>query len=253
MRVMNDFSATRAAPRLYCDIPLAAGARIELPERAAKHVAALRLRVGDALTLFCGDGREWSATLSLITKRGTEASVHQAASVDRESPLRIRLLQGICAGDRMDLVLQKATELGVAAVQPLITTRSIVRLSNDRQEKREQHWQNVVIAACEQCGRNLIPKVEASQPLRNYFGALPEGLRILLSPEGTLNLRELPDMGAGQSVIVLVGPEGGLDPEERQLALDLGFRAVRFGPRVLRTETAPLAAMAALQALYGDC
>lgn len=254
MRVMNDFSATRAAPRLYCDLPLAAGAKIELPERAAKHVLALRLRVGDPLTLFAGDGLEWSATLTLLSKRATEASVHQASAVDRESPLRIHLLQGVCAGDRMDLVLQKATELGVARIQPLVTARSIVRLSNDRQEKREQHWQNVAIAACEQCGRNRIPTVEPGLALRTYFATLPAGAtRILLSPEGRLRLRDLSPPASGEAIQVLIGPEGGLDPEERRLAQDLGFQAVAFGPRILRTETAPLAALAALQALFGDC
>jgi 16S rRNA (uracil1498-N3)-methyltransferase len=253
---MNDFSAPRAAPRLHCELRLAAGARIELPERAAKHVQALRLRTGDAITLFNGDGTEWSAVLGTISKRGTEAEVRRQTEVSRESPLQIHLLQGICAGDRMDLVLQKATELGVASVQPLVTTRSIVRLSSERQEKRETHWQNVVIAACEQCGRNTVPPVAASLSLNNYFSAMQTaGLRILLSPEGELRLRDLPPpaQDANEPVHVLIGPEGGLAADERQLALDLGFTALRFGPRTLRTETAPLAALAAMQALWGDC
>jgi len=249
---MNDFSAPRAAPRLYCELGLAAGAHIELPERAAKHVQALRLRTGDAITLFNGDGSEWSAVLGTISKRGTEAEVRRRETVSRESPLEIHLLQGVCAGDRMDLVLQKATELGVASIQPLITTRSIVRLSSERQEKRESHWQNVVIAACEQCGRNSVPTVAASRNLNDYFSTLPAGgLRLLLSPEGTSRLRDLPP--PAQPIHVLIGPEGGLAPDERRLALDLGFVALRFGPRTLRTETAPLAALAAMQALWGDC
>jgi 16S rRNA (uracil1498-N3)-methyltransferase len=251
---MNDFSAPRPAPRLYCELGLAAGARIELPERAAKHVQALRLRSGDALTLFNGDGTEWSAVLGAISKRGVEAEVRRQQSVSRESPLQIHLLQGICAGDRMDLVLQKATELGVAGVQPLVTTRSLVRLSSERQEKRQTHWQNVVIAACEQCGRNTVPAVAPSQSLNNYFGVMPVGgTRILLSPQGEARLRDLPAPALDTPIHVLIGPEGGLAPDERQLALDLGFTALRFGPRTLRTETAPLAALAALQALWGDC
>lgn len=249
---MNDFSAPRAAPRLYCELGLAAGARIELPERAAKHVQALRLRTGDTLTLFNGDGTEWSAVLGIVSKRGVEAEVRRRETVSRESPLAIHLLQGVCAGDRMDLVLQKATELGVASIQPLVTSRSIVRLSSERQEKRETHWQNVVIAACEQCGRNTIPAVAPSRSLNDYFSTLSAGgLRILLSPEGTSRLRDLPP--PSQPVHVLVGPEGGLAADERKLAQDLGFALLRFGPRTLRTETAPLAALAAMQALWGDC
>ena len=249
---MNDFSTHRPAPRLYCEVPLSAGARIELPERAAKHVQALRLRAGDTLTLFCGDGREWTAKLGTISKRGIEAEVGRSSNVARESTLAIHLLQGVCAGDRMDMVLQKATELGVASIQPLLTARSIVRLSPDRQERREAHWQSVVIAACEQCGRNSIPDVAPSLALNAYFSAMPvEGVRLLLSPDGSERLRDLP--APEGPLHVLVGPEGGLAGDEKQLALNLGFRAVRFGPRILRTETAPLAAMAAMQALWGDC
>ena len=250
---MNDFSAPRPAPRLYCDLNLAAGARVELPERVAKHVQALRLRVGDKIALFRGDGAEWSATLSAISKRGTEADIHQRTVKDVESPLQLHLLQGICAGDRMDLVLQKATELGVASIQPLVTTRSIVRLSADRQEKRETHWQNVVIAACEQCGRNTIPEVKSSLSLPEFLGASPkDGTRLLLSPQGEKRVRDL-SLRDGEPILILIGPEGGLAPDERQLVQDFGFSTVRFGPRVLRTETAPLAALAAMQALWGDC
>src|SRR5690606_11743557 len=137
-------------PRLYHDGLLSPGATIDLPERAARHVQALRLRVGDGITLFNGDGTEWEATLTLISKRSMLASVGRHMTVDRESPLEVRLLQGICASDRMDLVLQKATELGAAVIQPVMTSRSIVRLSSERQERRQMHWQNVVIAACEQ-------------------------------------------------------------------------------------------------------
>ncbi len=172
-------------------------------------------------------------------------------SSDRESPFEIHLAQGICAGDRMDLVLQKATELGVASIQPVVTHRSIVRLARERREKRETHWQNVVIAACEQCGRNRIPPVAPSTGLPEFV-ALPArgGTRILLAPDGEAALRGLAPRAP---VTVLIGPEGGLAPEERELAAARGFTAVRFGPRILRTETAPLAALAALQALYGDC
>ncbi len=239
------------APRFYCDASLPPGATVELPERAVRHVAALRLREGDAVVLFNGDGHESAATLTGLGKRGAACLVRSRRTVDRESPLEVHLAQGVCAGDRMDLVLQKATELGVTSLQPLVTVRSIVRLSSERQGRRETHWQNVVIAACEQCGRNRIPVVAPSVAFGEFLARLPrDGTRVLLVPEGEATIRSL---GPRPPVTVLIGPEGGLAPEERALALAAGFGAVRFGPRILRTETAPLAALAALQALYGDC
>ena len=238
-------------PRLHCEAVLSPGASVELPERAARHVAALRLQAGDEVVLFNGDGAESSATLATLGKRGVVAAVRERRVVDRESPLEVHLAQGICAGDRMDLVLQKATELGIASIQPVVAARSIVRLARERRERRETHWQNVVIAACEQCGRNLIPPVAPSTGLPE-FCALPArgGTRILLAPDGEATLRSLVPRAP---ITILIGPEGGLAPEERELAVARGFTAVRFGPRILRTETAPLAALAALQALYGDC
>lgn len=248
---MNDIFAAVRLPRLYHDGQLSPGAEVELSERAARHVQALRLRVDDKVALFNGDGTHWEATLSHISKRGAFAALAQQHAVDREAALQVRLLQGVCASDRMDLVLQKATELGVASIQPVVTTRSVVRLSSERQERRQTHWQNVVIAACEQCGRNRIPTVAPSAQLSTVLSELPEdGTRLLLSPEGETNLRALP---GPQRVTLLIGPEGGLAPEERAMAQAAGFTPVRFGPRILRTETAPLAAMAAIQALWGDC
>lgn len=240
-----------AGPRLYCESGLSPGAMVELPERAARHVAALRLREGDALTLFSGDGFEWRATLASVGRRGVVAALRERREANRESPLPVTLAQGVCAADRMDLVLQKATELGVAAIRPVVTARSVVRLSPERQERRGAHWQNVVVAACEQCGRNVVPPVGTLTALRDYL-AEPRapGTRILLSPAGAATLRTL-DIRA--PVTLLIGPEGGLADEERELAALAGFEPVRFGPRILRTETAPLAAMAALQALHGDC
>ena len=238
-------------PRFHCDAVLSPGASVELPERVARHVAALRLHQGDAIVLFNGDGAESSATLAELRKSRVVAAVRERRIVDRESPLAVHLAQGVCAGDRMDFVLQKATELGVAAIQPVITARSIVRLSSDRQEKRETHWQNVAIAACEQCGRNRIPPVTASVRFDEFL-ARPSaaGSRILLASDGTGAVRTL---ATEAPVTILIGPEGGLSPEERDLAASRGYAAVRFGPRTLRSETAPLAVLAALQALYGDC
>jgi 16S rRNA (uracil1498-N3)-methyltransferase len=223
---------------------------VALPERAVRHAAALRLREGDEVMLFNGDGHESTATLVALGKRAATCLVRTRRAADRESPLAVHLAQGVCAGDRMDLVLQKSTELGVASLQPLVTARSIVRLSSERRGRRETHWQNVVIAACEQCGRNRIPAVAPSVAL-GAFLARPagEGTRLLLVPDGEATIRTL---APRTPVTVLIGPEGGLAPEERAAALAAGYRPVRFGPRVLRTETAPLAALAALQALYGD-
>ena len=249
---MRQIAPTLArAPRLFCDEVLSPGATVRLTERAARHLAALRLKAGDPVTLFNGDGFESSALLAEIGKRGALATVKRRDAVDRESPLAVHLVQGICAADRMDLVLQKATELGVGSILPVSTARSIVRLSPERRERRETHWQNVVIAACEQCGRNRIPQVEATLPLPNFIAGAPrDGTRVLLAPDGDAGFRGLT---ISAPVWVLIGPEGGLTPEERGVATRAGFMPVRFGPRVLRTETAPLAALAALQALYGDC
>ncbi|MCL4800990.1 MAG: 16S rRNA (uracil(1498)-N(3))-methyltransferase [Burkholderiales bacterium] len=239
------------AHRLYCEAPLSPGATVSLSERAARHATALRLRVGDPLTLFNGDGTESAAVLAAVGKRGVEAVVRTRVAVDRESPLQTHLVQGVCAADRMDLVLQKATELGVASIRPVVTARSVVRLAPERLERREAHWRNVVIAACEQCGRNRIPELAAVLSFAQFAAAAPEaGTRLLLSPDADARLRHL---APTSPVHVLIGPEGGLAPEERRLALAAGFVPVRFGPRTLRTETAPLAALAALQALWGDC
>jgi 16S rRNA (uracil1498-N3)-methyltransferase len=238
--------------RLHCEVTPTPGASIELPERAARHVEALRLRAGDSVTLFSGDGYESAAILTSIGKRGARAAVRDRIAVNRESPFVVHLAQGLSAGDRMDVVLQKATELGVASIQPVITNRSIVRLSRERGERRTTHWQNVVIAACEQCGRNRIPPVRPNLSFGEFLAHQErDGARIFLAPEGGTTIRAL----ALQQIpmTLLVGPEGGLAPEEQELALATGFTSVRFGPRVLRTETAPLAALAALQALYGDC
>jgi len=244
-------SSAARAPRIHCEGVLSPGATVRLSERAARHLAALRLEVGDQVTLFNGDGFESLALLVEIGKRGASATVKRREAADRESPLAVRLAQGVCASDRMDLVLQKATELGVASILPVATQRTVVRLPPERRARRETHWQNVVIAACEQCGRNRIPEVGATTSFPQFIADVPRvGTRILLAPDGDVGLREL---AVGAPVCVLIGPEGGLTPEEREMANLAGFVPVRFGPRVLRTETAPLAALAALQALYGDC
>jgi 16S rRNA (uracil1498-N3)-methyltransferase len=222
-----------------------------LPDRAARHLAVLRLRRGDEITLFNGEGAEFTAELTRVSTGGTFARVLSRHEFERESPLLISLAQCLSAGDRMDTTLQKATELGVSRIVPIASERSVVRLSGDRAEKRVAHWRNVVVAACEQCGRNRIPEVAPITEISALLDlANGEALRLLLAPGAERNLKHLAPPG---EVTLLVGPEGGLTPREKQLAERAGFLPVRFGPRVLRTETAPLAAIAAMQTLWGDC
>ena len=238
-------------PRFFAPVQLSLGAEIDLPERVARHCAVLRLRRGDAVVLFNGEGGEFSAELTRVSRRDARAHVISRQTSERESPLVIALAQCVSSGDRMDATLQKSTELGVSRIVPIASERSVMRLSSDRADRRVAHWRNVVIAACEQCGRNHVPEVAAIIDFDGFLGqAAADGLRLLLAPDADRDLKRLEPPG---KVTLLVGPEGGLAPEERQRAERRGFVAVRFGPRVLRTETAPLAAIAAMQALWGDC
>ena len=243
-------AATTDAPRFHVAFRLAAGAEVALGARAAQHVAVLRLRAGDAVTLFNGEGGQYACTLSYAGRNGARVRIGSWTDIERESALDITLAQGLAAGDRMDYALQKATELGVSRIRPLATERSVVRLSADRAASKLVHWQNVVSAACEQCGRNRVPEVLPVAPLHALLGQ-PAGdsLRLLPSPAAALRLR---DLAPARSVLLLIGPEGGLSAREKQDAERAGFTPVRLGPRVLRTETAPLAAISALQAMWGD-
>jgi 16S rRNA (uracil1498-N3)-methyltransferase len=244
---------TLGAPRFHVSTHLSPGAEIDLPERAAKHVAVLRLRQGDAITLFNGEGGEYGAVLTRLTKSQFSARIDVWRQVERESPLEVTLAQCISSGDRMDTTLQKATELGVRSIIPLESERSVVRLSSDRAEKRLAHWRNVTLAACEQCGRNRPPSIANVDQLHAWLIALKTetepAMRVLLAPEASVGFGSVP---RSANIVLLVGPEGGLAPHERAAAQRAGFLPVRLGPRTLRTETAPLAAMAALQILWGD-
>jgi 16S rRNA (uracil1498-N3)-methyltransferase len=209
----------------------------------------LRLRPGDALSLFDGVGHEAEARLQRADGSGVWVDVLNCRMLDRESPLVLNLAQGISAGERMDYTLQKAVELGVAAIQPLAMVRSVVKLAGDRADKRRAHWQGVVVSACAQSGRNRVPALAAPLTLADWLAAAPPpGLR--LDPEATLSLADLPPPVA--PLWLIAGPEGGFDPRERQQLDRAGWLAVRLGPRVLRTETAALAALAAMQVLWGD-
>jgi 16S rRNA (uracil1498-N3)-methyltransferase len=237
--------------RIFVAEPLETGREQRLGAPAAAHVArVLRLTAGDELTLFDGRGGEYPATI--IECRGTVLRVRVGAhrEVERESPLRITLAQGVSRGERMDWVVQKATELGVAAIVPLITERSVVKLDARQAEKRREHWRGIVVAACEQSGRNRLPEVLVPQPLARWLEtAARVDQRFLLDPSASSGIRAL---NAVSAVTVLIGPEGGLSPAERAHALQSGFSSLRLGPRVLRTETAAIAALSALQALQGD-
>jgi 16S rRNA (uracil1498-N3)-methyltransferase len=237
---------------LYIPGEIPAHGVIDAPADQAHHVAhVLRLEAGDALTVFDGDGREYAAVLERVGKSGVTLRLGEPRAVDRESPIAVTLGQGISSGERMDYTIQKAVELGVTAIQPIAAERSVVRLSAERAGKRVAHWQGIVVAACEQCGRNRVPRVEPVRTLTDWLAALPvDALRLTLSPGAALTLREIERPQA--SVVLLAGPEGGLSPREQADAAAAGFRPLKLGPRVLRTETAALAALAAMQVLWGD-
>jgi 16S rRNA (uracil1498-N3)-methyltransferase len=233
--------------RLFVDAELSPRASIELPEDAAHHAArVLRLAAGDRVVLFDGRGGEYDATLAMPGRGRVLAETGDWRELERESPLGVTLVQAVSSGERMDFTIQKAVELGVAAIHPVYSERSIVRLAGEREAKKLAHWRRVAIAACEQCGRNRVPAVAEPLALASYRA--PEGTKILLAPTATRRLAEL----ARGPLALAAGPEGGFsEAEEAQLQRD-GFVAASLGPRVLRTETAALAALAALNALAGD-
>jgi len=237
--------------RLYCDLAFSPGAEFALPEAAARHaVAVLRLQVGDTLSLFNGEGGEYRASLVAVGKRDARVRLIEFHAAERESPLDITLALGISSGERMDYSLQKATELGVTSIQPLATERSVVKLAGERADKRLQHWQHVVIAACEQCGRNRVPAVAPVQKLFAYLAAIDRSKRLLLlSPDAGTPLKRV---APARAAVLLIGAEGGLAPAEIEAAQASGFESVSLGPRILRTETAAIAAIAAMQARWGD-
>jgi 16S rRNA (uracil1498-N3)-methyltransferase len=238
-------------PRFYVPVPLASGAEIELPERAARHVAVLRLARGDAITLFDGSGGQFAAELTRVARDTAHARIGRRDPIERETPLGVTLAQCVSSGDRMDFTLQKATELGVRRIVPLASERSIVRLSSERADRRVAHWRGIVTAACEQSGRNSVPEVCAITALDAFLaGPAGDELRLMPAPDAA---RDLKAFQRARAVCLLVGPEGGLSPSERARAEAKGYAPVRFGPRVLRTETAPLALIAAMQVLWGDC
>ena len=238
-------------PRFYCRAALSPGAHIELPEPVARHaVRVLRLPPGAPMVLFDGRGGEYLAHIQRIERERVVAELASWQDVERESPLAVTLVQALQAGEKMDFTIQKAVELGVRDIVPVESRRSVLRLSGDRAAKRVAHWQGVAASACEQCGRNQVPLVAPLEKLENWLARPAEAsLRLMLAPDAEEALVDLPPAPAVQ---LLIGAEGGLDPQEVLVAKQAGFRPVRMGPRVLRTETAGLAALAILQALWGD-
>jgi 16S rRNA (uracil1498-N3)-methyltransferase len=253
--------------RVYVEAALTAGSLVELPPDTASHLAkVLRARSGDELILFNGDGQEFNGAIEAVRGSRVSASVGDSRPVDRESPLPVTLVQCVPRGDRMDFIVQKATELGVARIVPVLSQRSVVRLDKGQAESKAIHWQAVAVSACEQCGRNRLPTVEAARPLLNYLGEPSQsaGLRLVFEPESaplvhaaTLVHPATRESGGDADVKIAaaeiaVGPEGGFSADELEAFRVAGFSQVGLGPRILRTETAAIAALVWLQARFGD-
>ncbi|MBQ1837370.1 MAG: 16S rRNA (uracil(1498)-N(3))-methyltransferase [Neisseriaceae bacterium] len=238
-------------PRFYFPLPLSKQNLFRLPENIIRHINSLRLKNGETITLFNGDGKEYSATLKIESKNAYWAEIGEKNAVCRESPVHIVLIQAVSTGEKMDFTVQKAVELGVAEIYPVLSEFSSVRLSGERAEKRRNRWQEIAIAACEQCGRNIVPNIMPVQSLHNIFNNLPIADKyILLSPQGCLKLGEIKEKP--QKIVLLIGAEGGFSAAEEQVAKDKGFVPIQLGKRILRTETAGLATIAAVQTLWGD-
>ena len=238
-------------PRFHCPLPLAPGDSIALPPNAARHAQVLRLQPGAAVTLFNGAGGEFDATVQQMGRSSVQVQVGAHRALEREAMRAVHLVVGMPANERMDWLVEKATELGVASVQPVLAERSVLKLKGERADKKRAHWQGIAIAACEQCGRNRVPQVHEAVALQAWLASVraepvgATGSRLLLSL--VPGAQPLSQAAAGTGPVTLLsGPEGGLSLVEEQAALAAGFVAVNLGPRVLRAETAPLAVLAAL-------
>ena len=234
-------------PRFYCPTLLAPGTLLDLPDSAARHVQVLRLQPGSVITLFNGKGGEYEARITRMGRSEVQVQVVAHTAIEREAPREVHLALGMPANERMDWLVEKATELGAASLQPLQAERSVLRLSGERAEKKRSHWQGVAIAACEQCGRNRVPPMHAVQAVPAWLGGALPAQRLLLSlqPDSAPLAQRLAALPGGP-VVFLSGPEGGLSPAEEQAARAHGFLPVSLGTRILRAETAPLAALAAI-------
>jgi len=248
-------------PRFFVTSPLILGELCILPEAVVRHVHVLRLSIGDTITLFNGEGGAYEAELVVIEKKHASAQLHRYHAEDLETPYQLTLAQGVAGGDKMDWLIEKAVELGVSRVIPLTTAKSVVRLQGERAVKRREHWQALTRAACEQCGRNRVPSVEPLSDLRHWLAQQGQAganadtgantLKLMLSPRGAQHFDTLPKSAPLSGVMLLIGPEGGLSEAEEDEARACGFVAVGLGPRILRTETAGIAVLAALAARWG--
>lgn len=238
--------------RVYQSQSLRVNTTIQLDEQASHHLSrVLRMEVGDKVTVFNGEGGEYEAVIRQINKKNIQVDILSFNAREAESPIHITLAQGLARGEKMDFIIQKAVELGVKSIVPLITERCNVRLDGAREEKRVQHWQAVAVSACEQSGRNYVPSVAAPVTLQNWLPQAKADKCFVLSPHVADKLPEQA-LKAGTSIILLIGPEGGLSDAEVSAAQSNGFLPLNLGPRVLRTETAPLVSITMLQAYYGD-
>lgn len=238
-------------PRIHVTEALEEGRELILEGAAANHLKVLRLRSGHPLVVFDGRGASHDAELRNLERRRATVVLGGRRDEAAESPLRTVLIQGVSKGDRMDWAIQKAVELGVTQIVPVLTARSVANTDADRLRKKDAHWHGVVVSACEQCGRSVLPRLEPVQPLMDCWETLPGGMRLVLHPDDGRRLGELPTPAA-DGCSLLVGPEGGLNEQELAAARGQGFAPVRLGPRVLRTETAGVAMLSALQTLWGD-
>jgi 16S rRNA (uracil1498-N3)-methyltransferase len=236
--------------RVFLDQPLHPGERITLPSAQSQHLAqVLRVRSSQPIVLFNGEGRDYPAQIVRLDRAGVTAEVGPPGQAEPPARLRVRLGLGVSKGERMDFALQKSAELGVTRITPLFTARSVIRLDAERLARRRQHWQGVVTAACEQSGRRRLAEIAPPEPLDAWL-ASDHPRPVVLDHRGAIPLMSLP--APNGELTLLVGPEGGLEPAEHALARAKGFTPVRLGPRILRTETAPLVALAVAQALWGD-
>ena len=237
-------------PRIYLPLALCPGAIVTLPPAIAHRLREVRRAVpGQQITLFNGEGGEFRGVLTEVSRAATTVEIKDFQPIERESPLTITLAQGIARGERMDYTIQKAIELGVHKIVPIAAERSQVKLAASRADRRLEHWQAVVIHACEQCGRNRIPEVTPVMSLAEFAASDRAATRLTLAPDGALSLQSLTRV---TDFSLVVGPEGGLSPSELELLAGHGYCAVRLGPRTLRTETAALVALTALQTMAGD-
>lgn len=238
-------------PRFYIDADLSVGQTLALPDTVVRHIQVLRLNAGDAITLFNGRGGEYAATLDAVMKRDAHCLIEGFDDVSRETPIWLGLAQAISGGDKMEFTLQKGVEMGVSAFQPIAAERSIVKLSGERADKRVARWQEIVVSACEQSGRNAIPEVLPILSLEQWLKQAPTAdARLILSPAGTQRLADI--AAAPARAWLMAGPEGGYSAREEAAALSAGWTPLKLGPRILRTETAALAAVAAMQTVWGD-